>query len=183
MFAAFTVALLALVAVQSTTPPDISGNWQGESWGQVTLTQTAPGEYAGTYTDTVAKEKEPGRISLQWSRIEGRFNGTWREGDSRFGDLSLRFADPEIRGALTIDARSKLNPATPRLADLLWTRAEARAEANPSAGGGVRLAYAQRAAETKPAAPNAIVEGIGWKDVRVGMTREESYKGAGQARQ
>ena len=105
-------------------PPDISGNWQGEDWGQVTLTQTAPGEYTGTYTDTVAKEKDPGKIDLKWSRIERRFNGTWREGEDRFGDLSIRLADKEIRGALTTDPKSKINPATPRLADLVWTRGE-----------------------------------------------------------
>ncbi|MGA2033326.1 MAG: protein kinase [Thermoguttaceae bacterium] len=120
MFAFVGIALFAVGAVV-TQPPDISGQWQGEGWGQVTLTQTAPGEYTGTYTDTVAKEKEPGKIDLKWSRIEHRFNGTWREGDDdRFGDLSVRLADGEIRGALTTDAKSKVNPATPRLADLTW---------------------------------------------------------------
>ncbi|MGA2255233.1 MAG: protein kinase, partial [Thermoguttaceae bacterium] len=124
-----TLAMLTLIGISlfavgvvSTNPPDISGNWQGEGCGQVTLTQTAPGEYSGTYTDTVAKEKESGRIELKWSRIERRFNGTWCEGEDRFGELSIRLADQEIRGALTTDARSKLNPATPRLADLLWSR-------------------------------------------------------------
>ncbi len=118
------ISLFAVGAV-STTPPDISGNWQGDDWGQVTLTQTAPGEYTGTYTDTVAKEKGPGKIDLKWSRIERRFNGTWREGDDdRFGDLSVRLINKEIRGALTTDPKSKVNPATPRLADLVWRRAE-----------------------------------------------------------
>ena len=31
-------------------------------------------------------------------------------------------SDKEIRGALTTDPKSKINPATPRLADLVWTR-------------------------------------------------------------
>ena len=114
---------LFAAGVVSTAPPDISGNWQGEDWGQVTLTQTAPGEYSGTYTDTVAKEKGPGKIDLKWSRIEHRFNGTWREGEDRFGDLSVRIVEKEIRGALTTSAKSKINPATPRLADLVWTHA------------------------------------------------------------
>ncbi|MGA2063425.1 MAG: SUMF1/EgtB/PvdO family nonheme iron enzyme [Thermoguttaceae bacterium] len=126
MIAALGAGLLGALLV-SATPPDISGTWQGEGWGQVVLTQTAPGEYTGTYTDTVAKETEPGKIDLKWSRIERRFNGTWREGDDdRFGDLSLRLVDHEIRGALTASAKSKVNPATPRLADFAWTRTETK---------------------------------------------------------
>jgi len=118
------ISLLA-VGVVSTNPPDISGNWQGEEWGQVTLRQTAPGQYSGTYTETVVKEKVPGKIELKWSRIEHRFNGTWREGDDdRFGQLSIRLIDNEIRGGLTTDGKSKINPGTPRLGDLVWRRAE-----------------------------------------------------------
>jgi len=74
---------------------------------------------------------------LKWSRIERRFNGTWREGQSlafspdgkalaasidRFGELSVRLVGNEIRGAQTTDAKSIINPATPRLADLTWWR-------------------------------------------------------------
>jgi len=143
-----TAALLTLIGISlfavgvvPTSPPDISGNWQGEDWGQVTLTQTAPGQYTGTYTDTVGKEKEPGKIDLKWSRIERRFNGAWCEGDDRFGDLSVRLVDNEIRGALTIDPKSKINPATPRLADLVWTRTDvkpspAAASSSPGAASG-----------------------------------------------
>ena len=53
---------LFAVGVATTNPPDISGNWHGDDWGHVSLTQTAPGEYAGTYTDTVTKEKGPARL-------------------------------------------------------------------------------------------------------------------------
>ncbi len=126
---------LFAVGVVSTSPPDISGTWQGEDWGQVTLTQTAPGEYAGTYTDTVGKEKAPGNIDLKWSRIERRFNGTWREGeDDRFGDLSIRLVEKEILGALTTDLKSKINPATPRLSDLAWTPANRKFPAAGTVG-------------------------------------------------
>ncbi len=122
MIATFGVAFLGMLLMQATDPPDIAGRWAGEDWGQVVLRQTAPGEYTGTYTETVARSKEPGKIELKWSRVERRFNGTWREGDDRFGDISLRLAGNEIRGAITTDAKSKINPATPRLADLLWVR-------------------------------------------------------------
>ena len=135
----FTLLGLSLFAagVVSTTPPDMSGNWQGDDWGQVTLTQTAPGEYTGTYIDTVVKEKGPGKIDLKWSRIERRYIGTWREGeDDRFGDLSIRLIDKEIRGALTTDPNSKINPGTPRLADLVWARVNStkRVEDAPAFG-------------------------------------------------
>ena len=116
------IALLGMFAMQATDPPDIAGQWSGEGWGQVVLTQTAAGEYTGTYSDTVGKE--PGKIELKWSRIERRFNGKWSEGEDRFGELSIRLADQEIRGALTTDPKSKINPATPRLADFVWKRIE-----------------------------------------------------------
>ncbi len=112
---------LFAVGVAATNPPDISGQWRGEDWGQVALRQTSPGEYTGTYSETVGKG--PGKIELKWSRIERQFNGTWSEGEDRFGDLSIRLADEEIRGALTTDPKSKINPATPRLAPFVWTRA------------------------------------------------------------
>ena len=60
----------------------LAGNWSGEGWGQIVLNQTTPGEYAGTYSDTVSKQ--PGKIELRWSRIERRFNGRWSEGEDRF---------------------------------------------------------------------------------------------------
>jgi len=39
MIAIFTIGFLSMFAIQATAPPDISGNWQGEDWGQVVLTQ------------------------------------------------------------------------------------------------------------------------------------------------
>ena len=119
MIAALGIALASMFLMQSTAPPDVAGRWSGEGWGQIVLTQTTPGEYAGTYSSTVAQG--PGKIRLKWSRIERRFNGTWREGEDRFGELSVRRADHEIRGAFTTDLKSTTNPATPRLADLRWT--------------------------------------------------------------
>ncbi|MGO9111323.1 MAG: protein kinase domain-containing protein [Thermoguttaceae bacterium] len=122
MITTLGIALLGMLAMQSTDPPDIVGKWQGEGWGQVMLKQTAPGQYAGTYTET--EGEGPGKIELKWSRIERCYNGTWSEGEDRFGDLSIRLADQEIRGTLTTDSRSRVNPATPRLANLVWNRVE-----------------------------------------------------------
>ena len=75
------------------------GQLAGQGPGARSSHQTAPDQYTGTYTDTVAKEKGPGKIELKWSQIERRFNGTWREGDDdRFGNLSVRLMDKVIRG-------------------------------------------------------------------------------------
>jgi serine/threonine-protein kinase len=120
--AALAIALLAAFFL-AAPPPDIAGDWEGEEWDKVVLKKSSDGEYTGEYTGAVAKT--PGEIHVAWNRIEGRFNGTWREGDDRFGELSLRLIGDEIRGALTTDPKSKINPATPRLADLKWTRPRA----------------------------------------------------------
>jgi protein involved in polysaccharide export with SLBB domain len=122
MIATLGIALAGIFLAQTTEPPDIAGQWTGEDWGQVVRKKTNATEYTGTYTDTVGKQ--PGEIELKWSRIERRFNGTWREGEDRFGELSVRSVGDEIHGALTTDPKSKINPATPRLADLRWTRAK-----------------------------------------------------------
>ncbi len=119
MLAAIGLGLFGMFML-AAAPPDISGNWQGEDWGRVVLTKAGDSEYTGSYSDTFGKTH--GEIHLKWSRIERRFNGTWSEGDDRFGELSVRLTDHEIRGALTTDAKSKINPATPRLADLTWSR-------------------------------------------------------------
>jgi len=86
MIATLGVALLGVLLVQATEPPDIAGKWAGEGWGQVHLDRTAAGECAGTYSDTAGKT--PGKIQLQWSRIERRFNGDW--GEARSASASFR---------------------------------------------------------------------------------------------
>lgn len=122
MIATLGIVLFGMFLMDWTSPPDLAGRWSGEGWGHVVLTQSGPGQYSGTYSDTAGKG--PGKIELKWSRIERRFNGTWSEGEDRFGELSIRLVDHAIRGALTTDPKSKVNPATPRLADLLWARME-----------------------------------------------------------
>jgi len=105
---------------QSADPPDISGRWTGDEWGQVVLEEKQTGTYEGTYTDTFGTQA--GELQLQWSRIERRFKGTWREGEDRYGKISVRMLDDRIRGAWTTNEKSRINPANPELADLLWVR-------------------------------------------------------------
>jgi hypothetical protein len=114
----FNAVILATLLLSSSDPPDIAGNWAGEDWGDVVLKQTNPGEYSGTYTEIGGPKS--GEIKLKWSPVESRFNGTWSEGQERFGDLSIRLIDNEIRGAYTNLLKSKANPGGPGLGDLRW---------------------------------------------------------------
>jgi serine/threonine protein kinase/WD40 repeat protein len=119
MIAASLVGLFGILLL-AADPPDIAGEWSGDDWGKVVLKQTSEGVYSGTYTDTY--RQEPGEIQLKWSRVERRFNGKWSEGEERFGELSVRQVGNEVRGAWTTDAKSKINPGAPHLADLAWRR-------------------------------------------------------------
>lgn len=120
MLSALGIAVVGMVFFQASEAPEIAGKWTGKEWGEVVLEQRQPGEYEGTYTDTV-KDK-PGMIQVKWSRLEGRFKGTWREGKDRYGKISVRLVGDEIRGAWTTDEKSGIKPGTPELADLLWIR-------------------------------------------------------------
>ncbi len=100
--------------------------------------QSAEGEYSGTGGGKTPDETDgvllgspgltdPGKsksstLHLKWSRVERRFNGTWKSGENRNGKMSLRLVDNEIRGAWTTNKGTQKEPASPRLADLRWKR-------------------------------------------------------------
>jgi serine/threonine protein kinase len=128
MLGVFGFSLLGTLFWQGTEPPDIAGTWTGDEWGTVVLEEKRPGRYEGTYTETV--KDNPGTIRVQWSRIERRFNGTWREGEDRFGKISVRLVDDEIRGGWTTNRKSEINLGTPELADLSWMRLNPNLETN-----------------------------------------------------
>ncbi len=117
---------------QASDPPDISGTWNSDEWGQVTLQQVSNGKYEGEYTDTYGEQ--PGSINLKWSRLEKRFNGKWRDGERRFGKISIRMVEDELRGAWTTNKKVDINPGNPRLADLAWTRSSDSTDASEMAG-------------------------------------------------
>ena len=121
MIAALGIGLLGMFLL-SAEPPDIAGQWSGEDWGQVVLKKTSDAEYSGTYTDT--GNKQPGEIQLKWSRIERQFNGTWREGEDRFGDISVYPVDNELRVAIETDAKCKINPGMPHLKAMKWPKVQ-----------------------------------------------------------
>jgi hypothetical protein len=140
MIATVGFMLLGLFAWQATEAPDIAGNWSGDEWGEVVLKKTGDGQYSGTYSDTFGKGS--GEIELKWSRLERRYYGAWSEGADRFGELTVRLVGEEIRGAHTTDAKSKINPATPRLADLSWKRAAAKHSPGAREDAAVKVAEA-----------------------------------------
>ncbi|MEJ7592469.1 MAG: hypothetical protein WKF77_13035, partial [Planctomycetaceae bacterium] len=146
MLSTLGLTLLGMIAWQATDAPDISGIWTSEEWGTVVLEAKRPGQYEGTFTgsdkdkpgydltdvpvysgggfgsQTVLTETKLGTVELKWSRVERRFNGTWRKGINRSGKMSLRVVNNEIRGAWTTGKDAQNESDSPRLADLLWKR-------------------------------------------------------------
>jgi biotin carboxyl carrier protein len=69
-------------------------------------------------------EATTGNLHLKWSRLERRFNGTWRKGKGRSGTISLRLINRDIRGGFTTDVDVQLETGTPLVGDLLWKRSQ-----------------------------------------------------------
>lgn len=121
-----------LAALQLTQPSNISGKWSGESWSKVTLSsaEEAEGWYTGSFT-TQAGER--GVVHLEWSRLKRRYVGRWRVGTGSSGAINLRTsANGQMRGAVSVDADSKLAPNEPRLRDFVWERDHRADSANPA---------------------------------------------------
>jgi hypothetical protein len=93
-----------------------------------------PGKYMGTYSDSA--NPRPGELQLKWSEVERRYNGTWREGEDQFGEISIRLVGDEIRGAISTDPKSKTEHARPRLGDVKWVHGAAKPPARAAAAGG-----------------------------------------------
>ena len=133
MLGTIGLTLLGMVLWQATEAPDIRGQWTSDEWGTVVLEEKQPGRYQGTMTNSLL-EVDPypiqtgktGKIELEWSRLERRFNGTfhqtWSQPWNLSGKLSIRLVDNQIRGAWTTDKDAPTESGKPRLADLLWTR-------------------------------------------------------------
>ena len=130
MLSTIVFFLFGLLLWQNTEPPDIAGQWVGDEWGSVVLKATGSQRYEGTTTNTtdassVNPEDRKGRIELKWSRVEGRFNGHWKQDGDIAGKLSLRLVDNEIHGAWTTNKKTDVNSRTPRLSELVWKRKDA----------------------------------------------------------
>ncbi len=123
MLGAIGTILLGTALLSATHPPDISGRWQGDDWGEVVLEKSDENgkQYAGTFAQHVAQSS--GRLTLKWSRIERRFNGTWSIDDGSSGKLSLRLNESgDIQGARTSRQQSPGETGLPRLGDFEWER-------------------------------------------------------------
>lgn len=120
MLTAFGMGLVGTVLLFAGTPPELTGEWSGDGWGNVVLKQVTPEEYTGTCTGIL--DAQPAEIQLKWSPDEQRFNGTWRDGGERFGELSIRRVGNQVRGAFTTVRSSTLTPAAPRLGEVAWTK-------------------------------------------------------------
>ncbi len=110
--AAVLVIGIGISWLSGAAVPNVEGKWHDEVWGEVTLTPSTPGEYDGSFRGVDGKTN--GLIRLRWSRKEGRFNGTWSDGASQAGRISLRPANGEIRGALTTVPGAELTTSDPQ---------------------------------------------------------------------
>lgn len=126
MLALICFALAPALALQMTTPPDISGTWQGENWSQVELTPVDAKSdwYSGTMTDPQGRS---GKIHLRWSRIQRRYNGDWQLADDKFGTLTVRQnRSGELLGAVAVDPAAERGSESPKLRELAWKRASSK---------------------------------------------------------
>ncbi len=150
MLSSIGMLLLGMVLWSATEPPDISGKWTSGEWGTVELTEKEPGRYEGTLENGLfvfgrapfdhkswtnmacanchkGQSGFAGKIELKWSRLENRFNGTYRIPENHSGKISIRLLENEIRGGWTTNWKSDVYPGTPRLGDLTWKRIPASA--------------------------------------------------------
>jgi serine/threonine protein kinase len=145
--------LMGMLIWRATEPPDISGKWTSDEWGTVELKENEPGRYEGKLENGLfVFGKAPfnhkqwasmacvnchkgtndfaGKIDLKWSRVENRFNGTWRIPENHSGKLSIRLVENEIRGGWTTSKKSDTHLGTPRLGDLTWKRVSGEPDAS-----------------------------------------------------
>ena len=134
---------LAIMLWQSSAPPNISGKWKGENWPFIEIAESKNGKYTGAFIKNPHSHPQVacshchtgiglnssfsfcdfvtnGTFELKWSRLEHRFNGSWRHPDGGSGKLSLRRVDGEIRGVRTTAKKLTNNAANPRYGDFVW---------------------------------------------------------------
>lgn len=129
MISSLLLAGIGLVTFQLTNPVELSGDWAGENWNDVSLSSTseASGWYTGSFTDAQGRR---GALQLEWSRLQRRYNGRWKVGDEQAGSITLRAVNVQrVRGAIAVDADSKVADDMPRLREFSWQRTSATAEA------------------------------------------------------
>jgi serine/threonine protein kinase len=126
----FLAGLLGLLGMQLTSPTDISGHWTGENWQHVSLASVdeASDWYLGTFVDTAGRR---GALRLEWSRLQRRYNGRWKVGEAEAGQITLRAGENgTLRGAVSVDPESQLEPNVPRLLEFAWQPASKEAQHN-----------------------------------------------------
>ncbi|MCA9125136.1 MAG: serine/threonine protein kinase [Planctomycetaceae bacterium] len=111
---------IAALMMQVTAAPNIAGSWSGEQWPTITL--QIMGESDGWYSgDIVDAEGREGTLQLHWTRLQQRYNGDWRLGESQFGEITLRReTSNRLRGAVVLDPTAESDAATARLREFAW---------------------------------------------------------------
>jgi hypothetical protein len=120
--------ILGLLTMQMTNPTDISGHWTGDNWQHVSLASVneASDWYSGTFVDSSGRR---GAVRLEWSRLQRRYTGRWKVGEAESGEITLRSGDNgTLRGAVSVDPESQLEPGVPRLMEFAWRPASQKAQ-------------------------------------------------------
>jgi serine/threonine protein kinase/multidrug resistance efflux pump len=119
---------LGLLTMQMTNPTDISGHWTGDNWQHVSLASVneASDWYSGTFVDSSGRR---GAVRLEWSRLQRRYTGRWKVGEAEAGEITLRAGENgTLRGAVSVDPESQLEPGVPRLLEFAWKTASQKAQ-------------------------------------------------------
>ncbi|MCU0720877.1 MAG: protein kinase, partial [Pirellula sp.] len=119
---------LGLLTMQMTNPTDISGHWTGDNWQHVSLASVneASDWYSGTFVDSSGRR---GAVRLEWSRLQRRYTGRWKVGEAEAGEITLRAGENgTLRGAVSVDPESQLEPGVPRLLEFAWQPASQKAQ-------------------------------------------------------
>ena len=139
LLGAIGATLLGFAFFQATQAPDIAGEWSGADWGNVTIVASTSGRFTGKYSGEGLRSA--GDIELKWSRIERRFNGSWRDGSQRLGRISLRVVDDELDGGWTTDKDVSKSVEFPRLGSLKWKQGPSSVFPKTIAEALVRVSY------------------------------------------
>ena len=110
---------LGAMWISGGDPPEIEGSWLSDAWGKVELKEVSEGHVVGEFNDST------GRLVVEWSFIEQRYNGTWRNGNGLRGKISLRKVDGQIHGARSLHRSIDASQSNPRLTEFAWQETQA----------------------------------------------------------
>ncbi len=152
------ILLLTVLGINADEPPEITGTWVSDEWGNVKLSQAEAGKYHGEFPGDSAPGA--GSFEIEWSESERRYNGNWSTDANHAGKISLRLIGAALHGASTSNKKSRKDSGTPALADFTWTPAGIAADATEPWASGMSAAEVKWRSQT-----TGVQIGFGGKSV------------------